>query len=117
MLTSIRNVDEWKHRGQGESLVPLYTRESVSLSLYLSLTNGSPWIEAAATEVQQFVRTTRKYWVATEDVSGVKQAIAQHLPVFLTGGRASNSFPECLLIGTSAPVHTRRVRFPDLATR
>jgi len=25
------------HRGQGESLVPLYTRESVSLSLSLSL--------------------------------------------------------------------------------
>ena len=34
---------------------------------------------------QAFVRTTRKYWIATEDVSGVKQAIAQHLPVFLTG--------------------------------
>ena len=33
--------------------------------------------------VQDFVRTTRKYWVATEDVSSVKQAIAEHLPVFL----------------------------------
>ena len=32
---------------------------------------------------QDFVRTTRKYWVATEDVSTVKQAIAEHLPVFL----------------------------------
>ena len=32
---------------------------------------------------QDFVRTTRKYWVATEDVSSVKQAIAEHLPVFL----------------------------------
>jgi hypothetical protein len=28
------------HRGQGESLVPLYTRESVSLSLSLSLVVG-----------------------------------------------------------------------------
>ena len=33
--------------------------------------------------MQDFVRTTRKYWVATEDVSSVKQAIAEHLPVFL----------------------------------
>ena len=32
---------------------------------------------------QDFVRTTRKYWVATEDVSTVKQAIAEHPPVFL----------------------------------
>ena len=32
---------------------------------------------------QDFVRTTRKYWVSPEDVSGVKQNIAQHLPVFL----------------------------------
>ena len=33
--------------------------------------------------VQDFVRTTKKYWVATEDVSEVKNAIAQRLPVFL----------------------------------
>ena len=32
---------------------------------------------------QNFVRSTRKYWVATEDVSTVKQALAEHLPVFL----------------------------------
>jgi len=32
---------------------------------------------------QNFVRTTRKYWVSTEDVSTVKQALAEHLPVFL----------------------------------
>ena len=40
------------------------------------------WAEGGA-GVQDFVRTTRKYWVATEDVSSVKQAIAEHLPVFL----------------------------------
>ena len=33
--------------------------------------------------VQDFVRTTQKYWVSTEDVSSVKAKIGQHLPVFL----------------------------------
>jgi len=32
---------------------------------------------------QNFVRSTRKYWVSTEDVSTVKQSLAEHLPVFL----------------------------------
>ena len=32
---------------------------------------------------QNFVRSTRKYWVSTEDVSTVKQTLAEHLPVFL----------------------------------
>ena len=32
---------------------------------------------------QNFVRSTRKFWVSTEDVSTVKQTLAEHLPVFL----------------------------------
>lgn len=34
-------------------------------------------------EKQNFVRSTKKYWVRVEDVSEVKYAILQHLPVFL----------------------------------
>lgn len=56
--------------------------------------------------VQDFVRTTQKYWVATEDVSSVKQRIAQHLPVFLmereknlTAFRAGDSME-----GASVPI-------------
>ena len=33
--------------------------------------------------LQNFVRSTRKYWVHTEHISEVKYAILQHLPVFL----------------------------------
>jgi SPX domain protein involved in polyphosphate accumulation len=40
---------------------------------------------------QEFVRTTQKYWVSTEDVSSVKQKIAQHLPVFLMEREKRNS--------------------------
>jgi len=34
-------------------------------------------------ERQDFIRTTTKYWVATEDVSEVKCIVMQHLPVLL----------------------------------
>lgn len=33
--------------------------------------------------LQDFVRSTRKYWVHTEDISAIKYSILQHLPVFL----------------------------------
>lgn len=33
--------------------------------------------------LQDFVRSTRKYWVHTEDISAVKYIVLQHLPVFL----------------------------------
>ena len=35
---------------------------------------------------QDFVRSTTKYWVHTEDISRVKYIILQHLPVFLQKG-------------------------------
>jgi len=31
---------------------------------------------------QEFVRSTKKYWVRTEDISRVKHSILQHLPIF-----------------------------------
>lgn len=34
-------------------------------------------------QAQSFVRSTTKYWVKMEDVSAVKYAVLQHLPVFL----------------------------------
>jgi SPX domain protein involved in polyphosphate accumulation len=34
-------------------------------------------------QIQDFVRSTTKYWVHTEDVSRVKFIVLQHLPVFL----------------------------------
>ena len=33
---------------------------------------------------QEFVRKTTKYWIRTEDISAVKFAVLQHLPVCLT---------------------------------
>jgi SPX domain protein involved in polyphosphate accumulation len=40
---------------------------------------------------QDFVRSTRKYWVHTEDVSRVKYIILQHLPVFLQNTMAGET--------------------------
>jgi SPX domain protein involved in polyphosphate accumulation len=37
------------------------------------------------------VRSTRKYWVHTEDVSRVKYVILQHLPVFLQNTMAGET--------------------------
>ena len=41
--------------------------------------------------LQDFVRSTRKYWVHTEDVSRVKYIILQHLPVFLQNTMAGET--------------------------
>ena len=55
--------------------------------------------------LQDFVRSTRKYWVHTEDVSRVKYIILQHLPVFLqntmageTDSQLVNSVRACVSI-------------------
>lgn len=40
---------------------------------------------------QNFVRSTRKYWVHTEDISAVKYSVLQHLPVFLQSGMSGES--------------------------
>jgi len=47
--------------------------------------------EEIETAKQDFVRTTTKYWVRTEDISRVKYIILQHLPVFLQKTSAGDS--------------------------
>jgi hypothetical protein len=70
---------------------------------------------------QNFVRTTRKYWVSTEDVSTVKQALAEHLPVFLmerqkpssSGGGDGGSPTAGFGPGVAADSQVRVARFPN----
>ena len=40
---------------------------------------------------QNFVRSTRKYWVHTENISAIKYTVLQHLPVFLQSNMAGES--------------------------
>ena len=42
-----------------------------------------PTNDGSDDKAQSFVRSTTKYWVKMEDVSAVKYAVLQHLPVFL----------------------------------
>lgn len=55
----------------------------VSMSRIYSKLRKDNTAEAKDTATQQFVRSTRKYWVHTEDISEIKYAILQHLPVLL----------------------------------
>lgn len=60
-----------------------YSDVIVTMSRVYSAIRGDEEIEAKESEKQDFVRSTRKYWVHTEDVSRVKYIVLQHLPVFL----------------------------------
>jgi SPX domain protein involved in polyphosphate accumulation len=60
-----------------------YSDVIVSLSRAFGCLRGDDKPEEKETEKQAFVRSTRKYWVHTEDISRVKYIILQHLPVFL----------------------------------
>jgi len=51
-------------------------------SIYSSLRKDQA-AEENADVSQSFLRSTTKYWVKTEDVSRVKYAVLQHLPIFL----------------------------------
>ena len=55
----------------------------VKVSRLYSLIRGDDDAPAAESSRQDFVRSTRKYWVHTEDISHVKYIILQHLPVLL----------------------------------
>lgn len=59
----------------------------VKLSSIYSDIRGDDFSAEEATkdidDSQTFLRSTKKYWVETEDVSAVKYAVLQHLPVFL----------------------------------
>lgn len=60
-----------------------YSDVIVSLSRAFGSLRGDDKPEEKESEKQAFVRSTRKYWVHTEDISRVKYIILQHLPVFL----------------------------------
>lgn len=55
----------------------------VTMSRIYSKLRDDSTAEAKESATQQFVRSTRKYWVHTEDISEVKYTILQHLPVLL----------------------------------
>jgi SPX domain protein involved in polyphosphate accumulation len=60
-----------------------YSDVLVSMSRVYSRLRGDEEKEAVEDAKQDFVRSTRKYWVHTEDISAVKYTVLQHLPVFL----------------------------------
>jgi SPX domain protein involved in polyphosphate accumulation/uncharacterized membrane protein YidH (DUF202 family) len=60
-----------------------YSDVIVSMSSIYGALRGDEKVEGKDSESQNFVRSTRKYWVHTEDVSKVKYMILQHLPVYL----------------------------------
>lgn len=70
-----------------------YSDVLVTLSQMHGQLRGDKAGKKEETGKQDFVRSTKKYWVRVEDVSEVKYAILQHLPVFLqnTMGGESDS--------------------------
>lgn len=60
-----------------------YSDVIVIMSRVYSAIRGDEEVEEKENEKQDFVRSTRKYWVHTEDISRVKYIVLQHLPVFL----------------------------------
>ncbi|KAH9251967.1 hypothetical protein BASA81_010171 [Batrachochytrium salamandrivorans] len=60
-----------------------YSRLFVRLSQIHSNLRGDSATDANKTDgAQQFVRTTKKYWVRTEDISKVKHMIVQNINIF-----------------------------------
>eukprot|EP01038_Epipyxis_sp_PR26KG_P008677 gene8677-11725_t len=55
----------------------------VSMSRAYAALRGDEAVEGKDSEKQNFVRSTRKYWVHTENITPVKHLILQHLPVLL----------------------------------
>ncbi len=60
-----------------------YSDVLVSLSRLFGSLRGDNVVQPPPGDQQDFVRSTKKYWVRVEDVSEVKLAILKHLPVFL----------------------------------
>ena len=60
-----------------------YSDIIVTMSSIYSALRGDEKVEEKEDAAQNFVRSTRKYWVHTEDISKVKYVILQHLPVFI----------------------------------
>lgn len=60
-----------------------YSDVMVKMSKVYSSLRGDEKVEEKESAAQNFVRSTRKYWVHTEDISSIKYTVLQHLPVFL----------------------------------
>ncbi len=60
-----------------------YSDVLVSLSRLFGDLRGDHVVQPPPGDQQNFVRSTKKYWVRVEDVSEVKLDILKHLPVFL----------------------------------
>ena len=66
----------------------------VTMSSLYEKIRGDKKVNETITEKQDFVRSTRKYWVAPEHVTHVKYIILQHLPVFLQNDmKLNDDFP------------------------
>lgn len=63
----------------------------VTMSKIYSMLRKDHVVEGKDDAKQAFVRSTRKYWVHTEDISRVKYVVLQHLPVFLQTGMDSET--------------------------
>ena len=63
----------------------------VKISRLYSSLRGDDDSPAAENARQDFVRSTRKYWVHTEDISRVKYIVLQHLPVLLQKNMPGNT--------------------------
>lgn len=63
----------------------------VKISRLYSSLRGDDDSPPAENARQDFVRSTRKYWVHTEDISRVKYIVLQHLPVLLQKNMPGNT--------------------------
>ena len=68
-----------------------YSDVVVTMSQIWSCLRGDVAPEVTATESQEFVRTTTKYWIQDEDISQLKWFVLQHLPVLLQESMGSQS--------------------------
>lgn len=68
-----------------------YSDVMVTLSRIYSRMRKDTVKQAKETAKENFCRSTRKYWVHTEDISSIKYTILQHLPVFLQTGMDGES--------------------------
>lgn len=68
-----------------------YSDVMVTMSRIYSKLRKDKVVEETDNAKQCFLRSTKKYWVHTEDVSAVKYIVLQHLPVFLQAGMSGES--------------------------
>jgi SPX domain protein involved in polyphosphate accumulation len=78
-----------------------YSTLLVQLSQIYSVLRGDTSGTRNDDSAQGFVRSTTKYWVRHADVSAVKHAILQHLPVFVFAGEGNEEAGDSQLINSA----------------